>query len=144
MSYIATIPVVFECSRSKVYEALCDLKSFVLWSSGLTSVSHPGPLVVGLQYTTKSTVAGQVNVSKVRVVRMVPHEVIELASETGLIAYRVSFQLKEQGPGTTEVVCVLRFEFRNFVLVLARPAIEAMAEARVRGDLQALRAMICA
>ena len=143
MAYVATIPVVFPCPAAKVYDALCDLGSYPLWNSGMISVSHTGRLKEGLHYRVESMVAGgQVNVSEAEVTRLVPMKEIELVSYTGVVAYKATFRLTEH-EGGTQVVCTLRFELRNFMLDLARPVIEAMAEARIRGDLEALRAIIC-
>jgi uncharacterized protein YndB with AHSA1/START domain len=142
MPYVATIPVVFPYTRDKVYEALCDISLYPLWNSGMKSVSGEERLREGLRYTTESVVAGHVNVSEVEVVRLVPNEEIELVSKSGLVAYRAVFTTYELTSKSTEVVCTLRFEFRNFVLDVARPVIEAMAQSRVRGDLEMLRALL--
>lgn len=142
MPYIATIPVIFPCSRSEVYRALCDLERYPLWNSGMRSISTTERLRLGLRYKTESTVAGHVNVSELEVMKLVPNETIELASKSGLIAYDAVFKISERGPDLCEVICTLKFEFRHFMLDVARPAIETMAQARVRGDLETLRAML--
>jgi ribosome-associated toxin RatA of RatAB toxin-antitoxin module len=85
---------------------------------------------------------GKVNASEAEVVKLVPGKTIELVSYSGLIAYRATFTLMPKGAHATEVTCVLNFEFKNFVLNLARPVIEGMAEARIRGDLETLRVLI--
>jgi|SRR6185369_10583715 len=142
MPYVATIPVVFPYSKPEVYRALCNLEMYPLWNSGMKSISTTQMMEVGLRYKTETTVAGHVNISEIEVVRLVPEAEIELEGHSGLISYRCVFLLKKQSAETTEVVCSLRFEFRNFVLDLARPVIEAMAQARVRGDLEMLRALL--
>jgi hypothetical protein len=142
MSYVATIPVIFPCSRWRVYEALCDLESYPLWNSGMTHISFTGAMREGLRYETRSLLVGHANLSKVEVTRLVPGEEVELMSESGLIAFRVVFILREVAEETTEVICTLRFEFQNFVLDLARPVIESMAQVRVRGDLETLRILL--
>jgi uncharacterized protein YndB with AHSA1/START domain len=144
MSYVATIPVVFPCSPIEVYEALCDLGLYQLWNSGMVSISHTGKMQEGLRFQTESMVAGgMVNASEAEVVKLVPGKLIELVSYNGLVAYRATFTLMPKGTGATEVTCVLKFEFKNYVLNLARPVIEGMAEARIRGDLETLRALTC-
>lgn len=138
-----TIPVEFAHSRERVFEALCDLRMYPLWNSGMKQVSEPGPLSQGLRFKTESLVAGgRINLAEVEVTQLVPSERIELVSHSGVVAYRAVFELKTKAPEITEVICSLRFEFNNFVLDLARPVIEAMAAARIRGDLEALRAML--
>jgi ribosome-associated toxin RatA of RatAB toxin-antitoxin module len=139
MSYIATVPVKFHCSRHSVYEALCDLGSYPKWNSGMTSISLTERMHVGLEYFTTSDVLGQVNKAKVKVVDMIPDEAIVLESAATLITFRAAFQLKELEPKTCTVICNLRFEFSKVVFNLARPLVESMAEERIRGDLETLR-----
>lgn len=144
MSYVATIPVEFPCSVREVYAAMCDLSSYPVWNNGMTAISHAGQLREGLQYEATSTLPGGLSSSSgIKVTRMVANEEIVLENFAGLIAYQVTYQFRELGARRCEVTCLLKFEFRNYVLNLARSAIEGMAEARMRGDLETLRAMIC-
>jgi uncharacterized protein YndB with AHSA1/START domain len=143
MPYIATIPVVFPYPRERVFEALIDLDLYSYWNSGLQSVSHTGKLVPGMRFRVESLVAGgRVNVSDIEVTQLVHPELIELVSNTGVVRYRVTYELRKYGVDATEVICVLRFEFKNFVLDLARPVIEAMAATRIRGDLETLKIIL--
>jgi hypothetical protein len=142
MSYAATIPVDFDCPRSEVYEALCDLGSYPKWNTDMTSISYTGRMHVGLQYTTSTNVLGHVNKATIEVVEMVPNEVIVLASHTGLITFRAVFQLKEITPDSCSVICNLRFKFSTLVFNLARPVVEAAAESRIHGDLETLRSLL--
>jgi uncharacterized membrane protein len=144
MSYVATIPVEFPCPAAQVYEAMCDLSNLPLWSSGITSVSHSGRMVEGLHYEAANTLpGGRINVSEIEVKRLVPNQAIELVNYAGLVAYQATYRFRPIDEGHCEVTCYFKFEFRNYVLKLARPAIEGMAEARIRGDLESLRAIIC-
>lgn len=142
MSYIATIPVVFSLPRSQVYAALCDLALYPLWNSGMKSARPAQTMAVGLTFTTETLVAGRVNTANVVVTKLIENETIELRSTSGLVSYDAVFILKEVDAKTCEVICSLRFELRNFMLDMARPVIEAMAQARIRGDLETLRAML--
>jgi hypothetical protein len=145
MSYVATIPVEFPCPAAAVYEAVTDLSNLPLWASGIVSASHSGVMREGLHYETTSMLpGGRANVAEIEVKRLVPNREIELVNYAGLVAYQVLYKIVESGPKRCEVTCQFKFEFRNFVLNLARSAIEGMAEARIRGDLEALRAIICA
>ena len=142
MSYITTVSVYFLHPRSEVYAALCDLGKYSLWNSGMTDVSYPGVMYEGLRYQTKTVVAGRTNEADIEVVRLVPDKEIELNSEAGLIAFRAMYILHDTTDKSCEITCSLRFEFNKLVLYLARPAIEAMAQARLRGDLETLAAML--
>jgi len=144
MPYAATIPVEFPCRAERVYEALCDLATHPLWNSGMRWMSAQGRMHEGLEYETESIAAGHTIRSHVEVVRLVQNRVIELDNKSGAITFRALFELTELQPGHTQVVCNLQFSFQKFVLDLARPAIESMAQARLRGDLEALRAIVCA
>jgi ribosome-associated toxin RatA of RatAB toxin-antitoxin module len=142
MSYLATIPVEFSYPRHIVYEALCDLGRYPLWNSGMTSISHTGRMHTGLHYETSTTILGRVNQAAVEVVEMIPDQLIVLASRTGLITFRAAFELHDTAPGACSVICNLEFKFSNAIFNLARPVVEAVTEARIRGDLEALQAIL--
>jgi hypothetical protein len=142
MPYVATVPVLFPFPREKVFEALCDSELFPLWHSGLKKISTTERLRVGLRFVTESTVTGRTTTANVEVTRMIPREEIEMVNDSGLVAYQALIRVNERGPDACEVVTTLRFELRNFVLDIARPVIEAMAQARLKGDLETLRALL--
>lgn len=133
---------MFPCPAREVYAALIDLRAYPEWSGDLVRVSHRGPLALGLKYETETQVMGHKQISRIEVVRLVPDKEIELINDAGLISYRLLFRLIEHSPGETELVCVVRFEFNNLVMELARPQIEAMAESRIGTDLENLRARL--
>jgi hypothetical protein len=105
----------------------------------MTNISHTGRMHIGLEYITTTKVLGQVNKSIVRVAEMVPDEAIVLVSDRGLITYRAVFELRFLTHTSCSVICNLRFQFSSLVINLARPAVESMAETRIRSDLEALR-----
>jgi uncharacterized protein YndB with AHSA1/START domain len=142
MPYATTIQVDFACEPAKVYRALCDLSTHPLWNSGMQSISETGMMHEGMRYVAESVVAGHSTRAEIEVVQLVPDREIELVNKAGAIAFRVLLQLHEIGRRQTRLECHLELKFQNFVLHLARPAIESMAQARFRGDLEMLRAMI--
>ncbi|HEX3081937.1 MAG TPA: SRPBCC family protein [Candidatus Saccharimonadia bacterium] len=143
-SYAATVPVEFNCSQHTVYTALCDLGRYPQWNSGMTGISHHGPMTVGLTYTTTTAVMGRVNETRIKVLHLVPNESIVLESEAGLIAFHAEFRLTKLGPSSCSVTCDLRFEFSNLLFQLARPVVQALTETRIRSDLEALRVLLSA
>lgn len=138
-SYAATIPVEFPYPARTVYEALIDLGRYPQWSSGLTSISHTGRMTEGLEYVTTSTVLDHVNRAEIKVVKLVPDHLITLESKAGLITFKASFEITSVRPQHCTVTCHLSFEFSNLIFNLARPAVESLTQARIRGDLEALR-----
>jgi uncharacterized protein YndB with AHSA1/START domain len=139
MTYSALIEVRFSQSRAAVYAALCDTQRYILWNAGLKLVTAEESLRPGLQYETESVVAGHIIRAQIQVGRMIPDEVIEVANAAGAIRYEAMYLLRDAGDGGTVVQMVIHFRFRNFVLDLARPAIEAMAHSRLQADLEMLR-----
>lgn len=107
----------------------------------MTRVSHDGRMSPGLVYETETIVAGRPNTSRIEVVRMIPDKEVELVSNSGLVGFRAVYHFVGRGAHETELICELNFAFHNFVLNLARPVIESMAEARIRGDMEMLRAL---
>lgn len=144
MSYNARATVEFCRPRSQVYEALTDLSRYPEWNQDLLEISDSGHMQPGLTYDTKSRVAGRINAAHVEVVSLIPDELIELVSKAGIIQFEAVFRLDDALSGGTEVTCALHFRFRNFVMDLARPAIEGIARDRVRHDLETLAGVLCA
>jgi len=143
MSFVTTIPVMFPCSQRKVFRALCDLESHPLWNIGMTSISTTEPMYQGLRYETTTVMPGGLpNVSQIEVIRLQEPNEIELISRSGAITYHARFALAGDAPDQTMVTCHLKFEFNAFVVNLTKTAIESMASARVRANLEALRALI--
>jgi hypothetical protein len=142
--YVARTTVEFCRPRSQVYEVLTDLSRYPAWNQDMIEISHAGPMQVGLTYDTKSRVAGRINAAHVEVMNLVPDEAIELRSKAGIIQFGAEFRLDDAAGGGTNVTCALSFKFRNFIMDLARPAIEGMARDRVRHDLETLAALLCA
>jgi hypothetical protein len=97
---------------------------------------------VGLKYFTESLVVGTVSRYDLLVAELVPDRRIVLISESGIITFTSEYELIDGADGGTEVTCVLRFAFKNFVLNMARPAIESMAKSRMQTDLELLNLMM--
>ena len=144
MAYTASVPVKFCRSRDLVYEALCDLGRYAEWNTDMVYISTGEVMRPGLKYVTRTKVAGRINESHVEVVRLVEGREINLRSSTGMIMFEASFVLADVEGGGTNVTCRLEFAFQNFVIQLARSAIEGMAQDRVRRDLTRLDALLCA
>jgi uncharacterized protein YndB with AHSA1/START domain len=140
--YVTTIPVTFFSPRHVVYEALTDLGNSPLWINGILRISITGRMSEGLRYHTENLVVGSVSRYNILVNELVPDERIVLVSESGLISFRMTYQLSDQDDGGTKVVCILKFAFENFVLNLARPAVESMAKARIQSDLETLKTIL--
>ncbi|MDF2461672.1 MAG: hypothetical protein K0S68_1075 [Candidatus Saccharibacteria bacterium] len=113
-----------------------------MWVSGMLRISHTGTMTEGLRYYTENTVAGTVSRYDIEVTELIPNKRIVLVSETGMITFTADYDLVDAPEGGTHVTCRLRFKFRNFVLNLARPAIESMARARVQTDLEGLNIIL--
>lgn len=142
MSFLITIPVDFPYPRRLVYSALCDLRRYPEWTSGMKSVSEPGPLHLGLVYVTKTTVLGKENEAAVKVAQLVPNEAIVLESQAGMVQFRAVYELADNGPDHCKVICTLDFKFNSLLFQLAQSAVETMTENRIRGDLENLRDLL--
>ncbi len=143
MVYRTRTTVAFCRPRLQVYEVLTDLSRYPEWNQDMIKISDLGRMRVGLQYETKSRVAGWINVSQIKVVRLDRAEAIELRSASGIIHFDATFALADAEGGGTDVTCTLEFRFKNFIMDLARPAIEGMARDRVNHDLKVLAEMLC-
>lgn len=142
MSYLVTIPVEFPLPRAVVYAALCDLRRYPEWTSGMKSVSDPGPMRPGLVYQTKTNLLGKENAATVEVVQLVPDQAIVLQSHAGLVEFRAVYELADSGPDSCKVICTLKFTFNHLIFQLAQSAVESMTEDRIRGDLEKLRDLL--
>lgn len=142
MSFLVTIPVEFPHPRQLVYSALCDLRRYPEWTSGMKSVSDPGPLRLGLVYVTKTAVIGKDNQTTVKVSELIPNEAIVLESQAGMVQFRAVYELADNGPDKCKVICTLDFKFNSLLFQLAQSAVETMTENRIRGDLENLRDLL--
>jgi uncharacterized protein YndB with AHSA1/START domain len=140
--YVSVINVEFQSPREQVYRALTALGSFPIWVSGMIRISHTGPMTEGLRYFTENTVAGTTSRYDLEVKQLVPNRRIVLVSEAGLISFTAEYDLDDIPEGGTLVTCQIRFRLQNFVLNLARPAIESMAKARIQADLEGLNIIL--
>lgn len=142
-SYVVSLALKFGCTPERVYELLTDLSTHRRWNKGLIAVSSSERMTTGLHYQTESALVGDaVQRAEIEVVKLVPNKYVELNNEAGLIAYRVTYDLSPLANGTM-LTCTVQFDVRNFVLNLARPAIESMARSRLQGDLETLRDELC-
>jgi len=142
MSYVAATPLILPYSRVIVYKMLTDLARFPEWNTGMISISPQETMREGMRFRTSTRVCGVVNTATVAVENLVPNEIIELQSKTGLISFRALYKLVECSPDETELICTLRFEFKGFIFNATRSVIESMARTRCHRDLVALRDLI--
>ena len=106
-------------------------------------VSDDGPLREGLIFESESVLMGNHhNVARIHVSRMLENEEIEMVNEAGAISYRAMYRIIANSPQECELICTIRFEIHNFVLDLARAAIESMARTRLQHDMERLRELI--
>jgi len=110
----------------------------------MLSVSTLEPMHQGMVYRTTSVATGRKIDALIKVTHLEPSREIRLENSTGAVAYEAVFTLTPHGANETQVSCQLSFEFRNFVLELAKPVVESIATARIKGDLETLRALITA
>ncbi len=141
-NYLTTIKVTLPADRATVFTAMCDTSRYPLWNSGMKHISVTKPLEKGMQYQTETILAGHVIQAYVEITRLIPNEAIEFTSESGALSYKALFTFQDIDGGHTQVSCTLQFQFRSFVIDLARPVIESMAQTRVRGNLESLAVLI--
>ena len=142
MSYHLTILFDFACPPARVYEALTDLGRYPDWTHDMTWVSHAGPMRTGLYYTTETLVLGRTNRSDIIVNKLVPERLITLQSQSGLVEFTAEYHLAEAAGSGCCLTLYVQLSFSKAVFNLARPVAQAVAEARIRGDLENLRARL--
>lgn len=143
MSYSARTTVEFCRPRSEVYNVLIDLSRYPEWNQDMIEISFKGHMEPGLKYETRSRVAGRINAAHVEVANLVSDREISLRSKAGIIHFEAMIVLEDAARGGTDVTCILHFRFHNFVMDLARPALEGMARDRMKHDLETLAQMLC-
>jgi hypothetical protein len=142
MTHRAKVTVEFPCPRHELFEALLDLDRYPLWNSGMVKISHDGPMTPGLIYSTVTHTMGRSNEATVHVIEIVPDEAIVLESRAGIVTFHATFQLKTLSARRSAVSVHLRFSFSRALFNLAQPVAEAIAESRIRADLETLRALM--
>jgi Polyketide cyclase / dehydrase and lipid transport len=139
MSYLASVSVEFPQPSRVVYDALCALGHYPEWSAGMSSISYQGRMHPGLTYQTTVDVLGKENQSTIKVLDMVPDQAIVLQSIGGLIKFVAEFNIQTTPAKGCTVTCRVHLEFSRALFNLAQPLAEAIAENRIRNDLETLR-----
>jgi carbon monoxide dehydrogenase subunit G len=142
VSYKITIPVDFGCPPGEVYEALSNLGRYPDWINGMTSVSPTGHMHPGLHYSTETQILGHTNRSEVVVKKMIPDRLITTQSRAGLVEFTNEYHLAEKAGGHCQLTLHVQMSLSPGVFNLARPVIEAVTEARIRGCLERLNTML--
>jgi hypothetical protein len=142
MVYTTTISVDFPFSRERVYKELIDLGRYPLWNNGMAEISDTAPMKEGMQFTSKNIVVGQENVARITVEKLIPNKEIQMHSDTGIIAFKVRYELLETDNNQTRLVCSLRFELTGIALNFAHGVIESMAKTRLKGNFETLRELM--
>lgn len=99
-------------------------------------------MTTGLRFTTESMFMGELNRAEIVVRKLVPGRQIVLESNNGLVKFVASYAISEAAGGHSRVVCDVHFNFFKEGHNLDRPVREAMAAARIRGDLETLRSLL--
>lgn len=140
--YQLSIPVEFPCPAQEVFDAICDLGRFQNWARDVVYVSTTERMHAGLSFTTEARMLGRTNRSEITVQELAPVSLIVLESQTGLVSFLARYNFIAIDEAHCRVDCDVRLTFSKAVFNLARPVIEAVAETRIRGDLEALRASL--
>ena len=142
MTYSISISILFDLPRVKVYEALNFLDNYPLWNQNILCVSKSGRLVENMIIEMESMVGDKLVSSNLEIIKLIPNESIEMINNSGVISYRIIYQLLDMAPNESELICMVQFAFRNFSMDLARPGIEAMAGQRIRTNLTNLKVLL--
>lgn len=142
MAYQVTIPVDFACSPRTVYEALADIGRYPEWVSNMRSVSHNGAMHPGLHYVTVTEVLGRTNRTEAVVKKMVQDRLITVQSRAGLVNFTAEYHLAETANSHCRLTLHIQMSFSPAIFNLARPVVEAVAESRIRGELENLRTVL--
>lgn len=142
MNYFATIKLIFPVATEVLFTELINLNRYQLWNSGLISVSPKIIMKQGLRYKTQSLGVGRVNEAVVVVEQLIKNRALVLTSDSGIISFKTSYVFRETALGTSELTCNLSFDLKRVTLKFAQPVIESMAKARIKGDLETLKALI--
>lgn len=144
MFHQAKVEVDFPFYSHSVYEALTDLGRYPKWTAGMQSVSFTGTMFEGLRYDTKTEVLGKINEAHITVLRLVADRFIVLQNSSGIVQFEATYELVERQPQHTIVSCDVHLHFSKALFNLAQPVVEAIAESRIRTDLETLRAQLSA
>jgi uncharacterized protein YndB with AHSA1/START domain len=125
-----------------VFELFTDLTKIHLWNVGMLAVTDAPRMHKGLVYTASSINAGQLSRSRVEITDYELNRKIEMTNNTGVITYRALTLFEPTTPGHSRITCRMKFSLSAGLLDEARPVIEAMAEARIRGNWQMLNSVL--
>lgn len=144
MTYSASTSVSFDADPGKIYRELINLGQHRLWNTGLVHISETGNMREGMRYQTVSIVLGQETKFDIEVTRLVPNKQVSIVNSNGALTFEATYLLVPVEADKTNLECKIDFMLDGFTLNLAHPVIEAMATARIKGDLETLRSLLAA
>jgi hypothetical protein len=132
----------FDAPVEAMFELFVDLKRIHLWTAGMQPVTDAARMTAGLTYTAINVTAGQPTRSRVTVTELVPLQRVRLVNSGSIVTYDALVLFSSPQPQRTRITCNMHFNVSAGVLEEAKPVIEAMAEARVRGNWEVLRTLL--
>lgn len=142
MAYSITFSVMYDAPPEVVYEAFCDLDSYPQWIAGAHNLTKRGPLKENMLYEYDSVVGDDITHFQVEVIALEKNHSVELLAKSNTLSYHARHIFLSEQPGQTELACMLQVDLPSFMLKLGRPVVESMVETRVRGNFEALKAML--
>jgi hypothetical protein len=132
----------FPYAAAAVFDLFTDLTRMHLWSLGMLAVTGVPRMYKGLVYTSTSVTAGQMSRSRIEVTEFIQDHEVQLTNNAGVITYYMLVLFEPLTSTRCRVTCKMQFSLSAGLLDEARPVIESMAEARVRGNWEMLKSML--
>ncbi len=136
VSVISRISIA--ANRNEVFKYLTDPSYHFLWNPHLQSLTPMHTLKQGSKYKTTSLLLGVRVKGNNLISKSVPEREFQIENNTGMIKYRVAYQLHTKNK-FTEVVCTTVVSTNNKAFAFSTPILKLLAQRELQSDLKALK-----
>lgn len=134
--------ITIDASSEAVFRYLADTKLHYIWNPHLQKISPEIKLHAGAIYETMNVVLG-VRIGARNIVNtFFENQQLEIQNQTGMLEYRVNYQLVSVASSQTKVICTTVVAASGKAFYFAKPMMEQLARRELRTDLAALKAAV--
>jgi hypothetical protein len=134
--------VTIDALPAAVFSYIADLRYHPIWNPPLVSVSPLTKLKKGMRYTSTTILLGVKVQHQNQVTKFVSGKEVEICNKTGLLQYRVLYQLRAKGKKQTVLITHTTVSSDSRAFAVTTPVLKVLAHRELYTDLRALKALV--
>jgi hypothetical protein len=141
MNTQVTTRITIDASPAAVFEYLITLRLLYLWSPHLESVSPKSleRLSDSVVYKTTTLLFGIKVHAENKVIKFVQDKQMTAVNETGLLNYRLDYNLRQLKSGSTVLTCSTEISADSKAFAFAKPVFKTLTLRELQSDLDSLK-----